>query len=107
MSRLSRSALIIAAVIIWLFGIVAAYFWAHKPFDLGIVIGLGRTLASVLVWLMIVSVAAGLGYRMVGGWLGEDGPLARIVALDEPGGELPAVQCAYLDVLGLPAELVR
>ena len=41
-----RWAVTAAAVIIWLFVVVAAYFWAHKPFDTSLVAGLGRSLLS-------------------------------------------------------------
>jgi len=79
MSRRAWNALGAAAVITWLFGIVAAYFWAHKPFDGAIVAGLGRTLAHVFVWLGVVWVATGFGRRVVGGWLGDEDALARTI----------------------------
>ena len=50
----------IAVVVLWLFAVVTAYFWAHKPFDTGIAAGLGRSLLSVAVWLAVTWLGAAL-----------------------------------------------
>jgi hypothetical protein len=52
-------ALGIAAVILGLFAVVAAYFWAHKPFDADVVAALARSLTSSVAWLAIERWLAG------------------------------------------------
>ena len=54
--------------ILWLFFLIAAYFWAHKPFDLPLLVGLGRTLGSVVVWLGMLWLATALGAKAIGDW---------------------------------------
>jgi hypothetical protein len=67
-----------AAVIIWLFVVVAAYFWAHKPFDTSLVAGLGRSLLSTGVWIGLTWLGAALGRRIAGGLLADETPAVRI-----------------------------
>ena len=71
-------AMTVVAVVLWLFGIVAVYFWAHKPFDVGIMAGLGRSLLSVAVWLGIVWLSAALGLRAAGRLLADESPSVRL-----------------------------
>ena len=52
-------------VILWLFGLVTAYFWAHKPFDFTLVAGLGRSLLAVAGWIGLVGLAMAIGQRLV------------------------------------------
>ena len=54
--------------ILWLFFLIASYFWAHKPFDLPLLVGLGRTLGSVVVWLGMLWLATALGAKAIGDW---------------------------------------
>jgi len=73
-----RWAVKVAAVILWLFGIVAAYFWAHKPFDADTLMGLGRSLASVAAWCGLTWLGAGVGRWIGGRTLIDERPLARL-----------------------------
>ncbi len=68
------------AVILWAFTIVAAYFWAHKPFDGAMLRALGGTALSVAVWLGVSGLGAALGRRTLaaGGLLGDEGPAERL-----------------------------
>ena len=59
-ASISRWILKATIVILWLFAVVAAYFWAHKPFNTGILAGLGRTLSSVAVWCALTWLGAAL-----------------------------------------------
>jgi hypothetical protein len=68
----------VTVVIVWLFAVVAAYFWAHKPFDADIVAGLGRSFLSIAVWLGMIWLASGLGRRIVGDLLVDETPLPRL-----------------------------
>ncbi|MCB9430452.1 MAG: hypothetical protein H6668_00570 [Ardenticatenaceae bacterium] len=54
------------STILWLFFLIAAYFWAHKPFDLPLLVGLGHTLGSMMVWLGLLWLATALGKKIVG-----------------------------------------
>ena len=72
-----RWAVSAALVIVWLFVVVAAYFWAHKPFDASTVAGLGRTLVSIAVWIGMTWLGAALGRRVAGGLLADELALVR------------------------------
>lgn len=52
-----------------LFAHIAAYFWAHKPFDLEFLSGLGGTIINITIWLGLLWVAAALGHLVTGYWL--------------------------------------
>ncbi|MEM7116795.1 MAG: phospholipid carrier-dependent glycosyltransferase [Chloroflexota bacterium] len=54
--------------ILLLFGLITAYFWVHKPFDLPLLVGLGRTIGTILVWLGLLWLAMGIG-QFLGRWL--------------------------------------
>ena len=75
-----RWALKAIAVILWAFAIVAAYFWAHKPFDGAMLRALGGTALSIAVWLGVSGLGAALGRRALGagGLLGHEGPAMRL-----------------------------
>jgi hypothetical protein len=68
----------VAGAIVWLFAIVAAYFWAHKPFDADMLAGLGRSVASLAVWLGITWLGAALGRRALAGLLAGETPALRL-----------------------------
>jgi len=68
----------VAAVILWLFAVVAAYFWAHKPFSADTAAGLGRSLANVAAWLMMTWLGTALGRRAIGGPLADEPPATRL-----------------------------
>jgi hypothetical protein len=89
-----------AVVIVWVFAVVAAYFWAHKPFDAAIVAGLGRSLSSVAVWLGMTWLGAALGRRVTGGLLAEESPATRLALA---GG----IGLGLLSLLTLGLGLVR
>jgi hypothetical protein len=65
-------------VIVWLFAVVVAYFWVHKPFGREILSGLSRTLSGVAVWLGITWLGAALGRRAAGGLLRDEVPSTRL-----------------------------
>ena len=91
----------VVAVLLWLFTIVAVYFWAHKPFDVNIVIGLGRSLLSVVVWLGIVLLSAALGQRVLGGLLDDERPVTRLALSAGVGMGLLSLLVLGLGAVGL------
>jgi len=93
----------VTIVLLWLFGVVAAYFWAHKPFDAGIVAGLGRSLANVVVWLGVTWLGAALGRRVVGWFcvLSDDLPAARLALSTGVGLGLLSLLLLGLGLVGL------
>jgi hypothetical protein len=90
-----------AAVIIWLFVVVAAYFWAHKPFDTSLVAGLGRSLLSTGVWIGLTWLGAALGRRIAGGLLADETPAVRIALEAGLGLGLLALLTLGLGLVGL------
>jgi 4-amino-4-deoxy-L-arabinose transferase-like glycosyltransferase len=68
----------VTGVIVWLFALVAVYFWAHKPFDASIVAGLGRSLLSIAGWIGLTWLGTALGRRIAGGLLADETPAVRI-----------------------------
>jgi 4-amino-4-deoxy-L-arabinose transferase-like glycosyltransferase len=89
------------SVILWVFAIVAAYFWAHKPFGKGIIIGVGQSLAGVVIWLTIVWLGAGLGRRLVSKLLVDDGPVAQLVISTGLGMGVLSLLVQVMGLLGL------
>jgi hypothetical protein len=73
-----RWAAIVTAIIVWVFVIVAVYFWAHKPFDAGTIGGLARSSLSVAVWLGMIWVSTALGLRIIGRSLVDESPAVRL-----------------------------
>jgi hypothetical protein len=71
-------AVMVTAVILWLFAVVAAYFWAHKPFDAGILAGLVRSLLSVAAWIGMTWLGAAIGRRIAGGLLVDESPSLQL-----------------------------
>lgn len=59
------SVLVGALVVAWLFAVIAAYYAVHKPFGVENVAALIRGALDVLVWLLLLLVAIGLGHRLV------------------------------------------
>jgi hypothetical protein len=78
--RFEKNTRLIWAIIVvgWLFALTAAYFWAHKPFNSAVVLGLGRSVVSILFWLSVIGLAAALGRRLWGGLLADESPLTRL-----------------------------
>lgn len=111
-----RAVVAAAAVVLWLFGLVAGYFWAHKPFDVRQAASLGRVAFAVGVWLGVTALAAALGRALIGRWLADEDVLARlalstglglgvisllVLALGLVGLLRPAVAWAVVILLGL------
>jgi Dolichyl-phosphate-mannose-protein mannosyltransferase len=101
-----RWAAIVTAVILWVFVIVAAYFWAHKPFDAGMVGGLARSLLSVAVWLGMVWVSMALGLRITGQSLADESPAVRLALAAGIGLGLLSLLTLALGLVGLLRPLV-
>jgi hypothetical protein len=95
------SVLNIVPIILWLFGVVAAYFWAHKPFDAGIVGGLGQSLLSVAAWLGVTWLGTALGRRIIGGLLAAERPVTRLVLSAGTGLGLLSLLVLGLGLAGL------
>jgi hypothetical protein len=96
-----RWAATVTAVILWVFVIVAAYFWAHKPFDAGIIGGLARSLLSVAVWLGMVWVSTALGLRIIGRSLVDESPAVRLALAAGIGLGLLSLLTLGLGLVGL------
>ena len=88
-------------VILWLFGLVVAYFWAHKPFDADIVVGLGRSLLAVVIWLGITWLGAALGRSIVGGLLADERPGTRLALSAGVGLGVLSLLTLGLGLIGL------
>ena len=91
----------VAAVILWLFVVVAAYFWAHKPFDVSIVAGLGLSLLSVGVWLGVTWLGTALGRRALSGLLADETPVMRLALSAGVGLGLLSLLVLVLGLVGL------
>jgi hypothetical protein len=91
----------VAAVILWTFMLVAAYFWAHKPFDAGIIGGLVRSLLSVAVWSGMVWVSAALGLRIIGRAPADESPAVRLALAAGIGLGLLSLLTLGLGLVGL------
>jgi hypothetical protein len=87
-------------VILWLFGLVAVYFWAHKPFDTAVLAGVGRTLGSLAGWLGLSALAAALGRRLAGDLLAGASPVARLALAVGLGLGLLGLLTLLLGLLG-------
>ena len=68
----------VTLIVMWLFAILGAYFWAHKPLPMSSLPGLAATLVNILVWLLLGSVAAGLGRRLAERQLSDDAHVVRL-----------------------------
>jgi len=90
-----------ALVILWLFSIVAAYFWVHKPFNTSIAQGLWRSLSSIAVWIGITWIATSLGRRVGGGLLEDEHPLTRLTLSAGLGLGLLSLVILGLGLIGL------
>jgi 4-amino-4-deoxy-L-arabinose transferase-like glycosyltransferase len=88
-------------VITWLFVVVAAYFWAHKPFSEDIIAGIGRSLAGTAIWLTVTWLGAGLGRRLAGKLLAGDGPVTRLVISTGLGLGVLSLLVQAVGLLGL------
>ena len=65
--------------LIWLAGLIAFYFWAHKPFDFTILVGLARSLLSFAIWLGLLSTATVVGLILILPVLKDESPPARLL----------------------------
>lgn len=65
-------------LIIWLVGLIALYFWAHKPFNEAVLAGLGKTIGSLAVTIWLVWLAAALGWRLGQNWLADETPAGQL-----------------------------
>jgi hypothetical protein len=93
--------LTVAAVVLWLFAIVALYFWAHKPFDASVAAGLRQSLLSVTVWLGITWLGAAMGGRAVGRLLADENPALRLALSAGVGLGLLSLLVLVLGLVGL------
>ncbi|MCS7260921.1 MAG: glycosyltransferase family 39 protein, partial [Anaerolineae bacterium] len=59
-------ALVLSGTIIWLFGVLAAYYVVHKPFDLVQLRALGQVVLDVALWCGVLVIAVGGGLRVIG-----------------------------------------
>ncbi|MGC9335829.1 MAG: hypothetical protein ACP5JJ_16920, partial [Anaerolineae bacterium] len=91
----------VALVIVWLFAVVAAYFWAHKPFDTQILNGVGRSLFSIAGWLGLTWLGAALGRRAVGRLLNDELPGTRLALSAGLGLGLISLLMLGLGLVGL------
>lgn len=73
-----RRGLAAAALIAWLFLVVAAYYVVHKPFGWPQIVALGRLALDVGLWLAALVIAAGVGWRLISPWSGLE-PVERLV----------------------------
>ena len=63
--RFIHPQLAIGGLIAWLFGVLAAYYVVHKPFDLTQLRALGQVALDVALWLGVLIIAVGSGLRLV------------------------------------------
>jgi 4-amino-4-deoxy-L-arabinose transferase-like glycosyltransferase len=86
---------------LWVFVIVAVYFWAHKPFDAGTIGGLARSSLSVAVWLGMFWVSTALGLRIIGRPLADESPAVRLALAAGIGLGLLSLLTLGLGLAGL------
>jgi 4-amino-4-deoxy-L-arabinose transferase-like glycosyltransferase len=73
-----RRGLAAAALIVWLFLVIAAYYAVHKPFGLPQLAGIGQAMLDLGLWLGTLVIAAGWGWRLAGRWP-DTAPVERLV----------------------------
>ncbi len=90
--------------IAWAFFVVVGYYVVHKPFGLDNALALLRTALDLLVWLLLLAAAGGLGWRLTRRWPGRIAPLEDgVLSLGLGLGLLSLLTLA----LGLAGGLVR
>ncbi len=89
----------VAVVVMWLFAVAAAYFWAHKPFDASIIAGLGRSFLSIVIWLGMMGAA--LGRWVTRGLLADEAPAVRLALAAGLGLGLLSLLTLGLGLVGL------
>ncbi|MDX1662695.1 MAG: glycosyltransferase family 39 protein, partial [Candidatus Promineifilaceae bacterium] len=93
------------AAILWAFVIVAAYFWAHKPFNAQIVRGVGESVLSILLWLALTALGAALGRRLLqalpGHPLADEAPAIRLALSAGAGLGFISIVVWALGMVGL------
>ena len=87
----------ISASILWVFAMVAAYFWAHKPFGPA----LARTLSTILVWVGLSWLGMGLGRLVAGNVLSEEPPITRLALSAGTGLGLLSLLTLGLGLVGI------
>ena len=73
-----RWSITVAALIVWLFAVIVAYYVVHKPFDLPQIIAMAQVALDLALWAGLLAIAAGLGLRLLGPWP-ELRPAERVV----------------------------
>ena len=101
LSKPSKRTVTVALVVLWLFAIVPAYFWVHKPFSARIVQGLWHTTSGVAVWAGVTWISASLGQRLAGGLLEAEHPLTRLTLSAGLGLGILSLAVLGLGLLGL------
>jgi len=101
-----RWAVTVAVVISWLFVVIAAYFWAHKPFDVSIIVGLGRSFLSIATWLGMIWLAAALGQWVACGLLADEAPAVRLALAAGLGLGLLSLLTLGLGLAGLMRPII-
>ena len=91
----------VTALILWVFLLVAGYFWAHKPFDGALVAGLGHTILSIAFWLAVAWLGAALGRRVAGKIGAAEWPFARVALWTGTGLGLLSLALLLLALVGL------
>lgn len=91
----------VAFVVLWLFALVTAYFWAHKPFDFALVAGLGRSLLAIAGWIGLVGLAMALGQRLAAQVLAQEEAAVRLSLQAGLGLGLLSLLTLALGVAGL------
>jgi 4-amino-4-deoxy-L-arabinose transferase-like glycosyltransferase len=95
-----RWGLTAAFVILWLFSAIGAYFWAHKPLSVDATAGLARTAASLIVWLLLLLAAAGLGRHAIGRLLQDETTVVRLSLSIGVGLGMLSLTTLALGILG-------
>ena len=67
-----------AALMAWLFLVIAAYYVVHKPFGLPQLTAFGQVVLDLELWLATLVIAAGVGWRLTSRWTGLT-PVERLV----------------------------
>lgn len=91
----------VAALILWVFLLVAGYFWAHKPFDGAIVAGLGQTILSIAFWGATIWLGVALGRRVTAQVEADEWLFARLALWTGTGLGLLSLALLLLALFGL------
>ena len=99
----SRARWLLKAVVLvlWTFALIAVYFWAHKPFDAGLVRGLGGSMVAVVIWFAVTALGAALGRRLLSPVLAGEAPAIRLALAAGAGLGLLALIIWAMGMSGL------